>query len=58
MMPDATYIDVRTSELTLSELIEEIGRLQMEHPDMEILMDGDLYAVVGRRRDQRREAVE
>lgn len=56
-MPDATFIDVRTSELTLSELIEEIGRLQMEHPDMEILMDGDLYAVVGRRRDQRREVI-
>ena len=52
MMPDATFIDVRTSELTLSELIEEIGRLQMENPDMEILMDGDLYAVVGRRRKE------
>lgn len=50
MIPDAVYIDVRTCGLTMSQMMVRIAELQEEHPDQEILMDGDLYAVVGRRR--------
>ena len=50
MRPDTVYIDIRTSDLTLSQMMAEIRRLQEEHPDEEIFMDGDEYAIVGRRR--------
>jgi hypothetical protein len=48
--PDTVYIDIRTSPITMGEVVEAIARLREEHPDEEIFMDGDLRAVVGRRR--------
>ncbi len=53
MEPDRVFIDIRTCDLTLSQVMAEVERLQAENPDMEIFMDGDLYAIVGRRRRQR-----
>ena len=53
MMPDTVYIDIRTCDLTLSQVMSEIAKLQSEYPDYEIFMDGDAYAIVGRRRTQR-----
>lgn len=50
MMPDTVHIDIMTCDLTLSQMMAEIRRLQEEHPDEEIFMDGDLRAIVGRRR--------
>lgn len=50
MRPDTVYIDIMTCDLTLSQMMAEIARLQAEHPDEEIFMDGDEYAIVGRRR--------
>lgn len=50
MQPDHVYIDIRTCDLTLSQMMARIAELQEEHPDQEIFMDGDLYAIVGRRR--------
>lgn len=51
MTDDTTvYIEIETCDLHLSEVIREIQRLVEEHPDQEIMMDGDRYAVVGRRR--------
>ena len=56
MMPDTVYIDIRTCDLTLSQVMAEIARIQDEHPDEEIFMDGDRYAIVGRRRTGRWDA--
>ncbi len=50
MEPDKVFIDIRTSPLTLSQVMVEVSRLQTEYPDYEIFMDGDAYAIVGRRR--------
>jgi len=50
MENDIVFIDIRTSELTMMQVIQEVQRLQQENPDYEIFMDGDLYAIVGRRR--------
>lgn len=50
-MTDTVYIDIRTCDLKLSEFIDAIARLQAEHPDEEVFMDGDAYAVVGRTRE-------
>lgn len=50
MEPDRVFIDIRTCDLTLSQVMAEVSRLQKENPGYEIFMDGDLYAIVGRRR--------
>ena len=47
---DHIYIDIRTCELTLQEVMEEVQRLIEEHPDQEIFMDGDGYDIRGRDR--------
>ncbi len=48
MEPYLKFIDVKTSELTLAQMMAEISRLQAEYPDYEVFMDGDTYAIVGR----------
>lgn len=50
MEPDKVFIDIRTCDLTMSQMMAEISRLQEEYPEYEIFMDGDEYAIVGRRR--------
>ena len=52
MIPDVVYIDIRTCDLTLSQVMTEVARLRSEHPEQEIFMDGDAYAIVGRHRVQ------
>lgn len=47
---DTVYIDIRTCELTLGQVMKEVDRLIAKHPDQEIFMDGDVYAIVGRPR--------
>ena len=47
---DHIYIDIRTCELTLAEVMAEVQRLIEEHPDQEIFLDGDAHAMVGRDR--------
>jgi hypothetical protein len=47
---DKIFIDVRTSDLTLSEIFRQIEIIQSDNPDMEIFLDGDRQAIVGRRR--------
>ena len=49
-MADHIYIDIRTCELTLSEVMAEVQRLIEEHPDQEIFMDGDGMDIRGRDR--------
>lgn len=50
METDKIFIDIRTSELTLAEVLDEIKRIQSENPDYEIFLDGDAHAIAGRRR--------
>ena len=45
MEPDKILIDIRTCELTLSEVMSEIKKLQAEYPDHEIFMDGDSNSI-------------
>ncbi|MBO4797384.1 MAG: hypothetical protein J5494_01220 [Candidatus Methanomethylophilaceae archaeon] len=52
MDTDIVLIDIRTCELKISELLAEIERLKSEYPDYEIFMDGDAYAIVGRRKQR------
>lgn len=41
-------IDIRTSELTMLQVVEEVKRMQNENPDRDYYMDGDCYAVVSK----------
>ena len=50
MMPDKIYIDIRTCGLTLGQMMDAVEELIREHPDEEIFMDGDAFAIVGRRK--------
>jgi len=45
---DLVFIDVRTSNLTLIQVLKEIERLKMEYPDYEIILDGDTHKIIGR----------
>ena len=47
---DMVLIDIRTCDLTLSQVMAEIARYQREMPGHEVFMDGDLYAIVARAR--------
>lgn len=49
-IPDTVYIDIRNCGLTLGQMMAEVGKLIREHPDEEIFMDGDAFAIVGRKR--------
>lgn len=50
MMPDKIFIDIRTCNYTLDEMKAAIDQLIADHPEYEIYMDGDEYAIVGRLR--------
>jgi len=50
---DKIFIDIRTSELTLAQVLDEIQRLQAENPEYEIFLDGDTHSIAGRIRTRR-----
>lgn len=50
MIPDEILIDIRTTDLTLAQVMEEVARFIAERPDDDIFMDGDAYAIVARKR--------
>ena len=52
-MTPIVHIDIRTCGLTMSELTARAWELVREHPDQEIFLDGDLYAIVGVPREAR-----
>lgn len=47
---DKVFIDVKASDLTLSEIFRRIAEIQSENPDLEIYLDGDRHAIMGRSR--------
>lgn len=52
MIPDVVFFGIRECDMTMSQVIAEMDRLQSEHPELEVFMDGEAYAVVGRCRVQ------
>lgn len=51
MTSDMVLIDIRTCELTLSQVMRQIGAWRkVLGPRYEIFMDGDLYAIVARKK--------
>ncbi len=50
MEPDRIFIDFREERLTMMQVMERVRILQKENPDYEIFMDGDRFAIVGRKK--------
>jgi len=48
MILDIVHIDVRTCELTLSEVLREVEKMKAENPGREFFLDGDRHAIVSR----------
>lgn len=44
-------VDIRTCELTLSEVMELIRDYQIRNPGKEVWMDGDAYAILSMDRE-------
>lgn len=45
---DTVLLDIRTCELTLAEVMQQVRQWVAEYPHDEIFMDGDAYAIVRR----------
>lgn len=54
--PYTKLIDIRTCDLTLSQVMEAVRLFAFALPGHEIFMDGDAYAIVARVRTRTREA--
>jgi len=39
---------VRNDEITMGQVVDTIRKLQIEHPEYEVFLDGDARAIVGR----------
>lgn len=50
--PDRIFIDFHDEKLTMMQVISKVAELQKQYPEYEIFMDGDAYAIVGRRRKE------
>lgn len=48
MTSDRILIDIRTSELTLSEALDLVSDYKAANPDREVFLDGDAHAIVSR----------
>ena len=45
---EVVLIDVDSDEYTLGQIMQMVARYQDENPDMEVFLDGDRHAIVGR----------
>ncbi|MFA6709925.1 MAG: hypothetical protein WC067_00505 [Candidatus Methanomethylophilaceae archaeon] len=45
---DELFVDVSGADLTLSEILRLVERIQSDNPDMDIFLDGDRQAIMGR----------
>lgn len=48
MTSDIIHIDFHKVRMTMAEVFSAVEELQRTHPDQEIFMDGDAFAIVGR----------
>ena len=45
---DVVIMDVDDPNMTLSEIFQLVDRFQSEHPEMDVYLDGDRRAIMGR----------
>ena len=49
MDAEVILLDVDSDEYTLGQVMQMIDRFQDENPDMEVYLDGDRHAIIGKR---------
>ena len=49
MDSEVILVSVDTDEFTLGQIMQMVNRYQDENPDMQVYLDGDRRAIVGRR---------
>ncbi|MDD2532031.1 hypothetical protein SDC9_145309 [bioreactor metagenome] len=47
---DRVFADVGSQDLTLTEVLRLVEKIRDENPDMEVFLDGDKRAIMGRPR--------
>ena len=45
---DVVIMDVDDPSMTLSEIMQMVSRFQSEHPELDVYLDGDRRAIMGR----------
>lgn len=45
---DIVIMDVDDPNMTLTEILQMVQRFQSEHPEMDVFLDGDRRAIMGR----------
>ncbi len=54
MSVDVLLISVESEDYTLGEILQLVDKYQQENPDMEVFLDGDRKAIMGRPRHLQR----
>jgi len=50
ILMDRVFMDVGSQNLTLTEVLRLVEKIQDENPDTEVFLDGDRKAIMGRPR--------
>lgn len=45
---DKLFVDVRTADMTLSEILRLVDNIQYNNPELDVYLDGDKQAIMGR----------
>ncbi|MBE6517850.1 MAG: hypothetical protein E7Z67_06675 [Thermoplasmata archaeon] len=48
--PEVILIDVDSEDYSLGQIMQMVNRYQQDHPEMEVFLDGDRRAIIGRTR--------
>ena len=48
--PECILVSVDSDDYSLGQIMQMVSAYQQEHPDMDVFLDGDRRAIVGRTR--------
>ena len=46
--PEVILVDVDSDDYSLGQIMQMVNRYQQDHPEMDVFLDGDRRAIVGR----------
>lgn len=49
-MPEVILIEVDSEDYSLGQIMQMVNRFQQDHPEMDVFLDGDRRAIIGRTR--------
>ncbi|MBO5654397.1 MAG: hypothetical protein J6R72_02795 [Candidatus Methanomethylophilaceae archaeon] len=48
--PEVILVDVNSDDYSLGQIMQMVNRFQQDYPEMDVFLDGDRRAIVGRSR--------